>query len=144
VKQLRVNISDEVMQKLDDLVNAGTDDRSHFVRLALNEYLNRIDRIETAALHQTTLDTGVSSNEFCASCGAAVKLNAAFHKDGCIVAREVAAPIVQEVTPDDDADFLLAMQMVEELRSKEKRELEAKAKLDALSEDLLSMENMQL
>jgi hypothetical protein len=39
MKQLRVNLSDEIMSGLDALVVASTDDRTYFVRAAIAEYL---------------------------------------------------------------------------------------------------------
>jgi hypothetical protein len=108
MRQLRVNISDETMSSLDALVAKGTDDRSYYVRLALNEFLSKVSQPMPAV--------------------------------------PVAAqqPEDEPLSPEDQALFDKTMQMVEELRAREKREMEAKANLDALSEDLLSMENMQL
>jgi hypothetical protein len=108
MRQLRVNISDETMSSLDALVAKGTDDRSYYVRLALNEFLSKVSQPMPAV--------------------------------------PVAAqqPEDEPLSPEDQALLDKAMRLFETERAEEKRKTDAKEKLDALSEDLLSMENMQL
>jgi hypothetical protein len=111
MRQLRVNVSDEIMAGLDALVAASTDDRTYFVRLALDEYL---------AKHQPA-SSAEPIKEFCVTCGAAVRLGEPFHKDGCAVALNTAAPTVQEpveeeLTPEEQAMFDAAMVQIQQLR----------------------------